>query len=195
MSYVAALAAGGELPCVPAMLAERGYETISLHGYTQRVFQRDLWYPKLGFHTVLFAEQLARPGVDERCGGVHRGLCDDQLAELVGQTLRAHPERLKFVSFLTLNTHIPYEMPPGRVWAYACRTPHAPVEDPAVCDLMNLWRLVFQRLAAELGRSDMPPTEVLIVGDHPPPLFRAASRGLFQPQRVPWLLAEPVITR
>jgi hypothetical protein len=35
---------------------------------------------------------------------------------------------------------------------------------------------------------DLPPTDVLIVGDHAPPFFDRSQRSQFDPERVPWVL-------
>ena len=51
-----------------------------------------------------------------------------------------------------------------------------------------MWRDLFVALAAELERPDMPPVDVLLVGDHAPPLFYPADRGQFEPGVVPWIL-------
>jgi hypothetical protein len=59
-----------------------------------------------------------------------------------------------------------------------------------VCNMTEMWMDVLEgigRLAA-----DLPGTEILIVGDHAPPLWSRAGRALFRPGRVPWFHLKPV---
>ena len=54
--------------CLPKLLAARGYEAISLHGFTSQFYDRVQWYPKLGFTRSLFAQDLRAQGLTRTCG-------------------------------------------------------------------------------------------------------------------------------
>jgi hypothetical protein len=39
--------------------------------------------------------------------------------------------------------------------------------------------------------AEIPPTEILLVGDHAPPLWSKAGRALFTPGKVTWVRLTP----
>jgi hypothetical protein len=57
-----------------------------------------------------------------------------------------------------------------------------------ICRLFSLWHQVDKSLAAMLTDPALPPTDVLIVGDHAPPLLDRSQRSQFDGGRVPWVL-------
>lgn len=98
--------------CLPNRLAKKGLSTLSFHGYSREMFLRHQWYPHIGFKHSAFMEDMAAEvpsPTPSRCGSVFRGLCDTEVAGVVDAALKADPDKQKFVYFLTLNTHIPYE--------------------------------------------------------------------------------------
>jgi hypothetical protein len=60
-------------------------------------------------------------------------------------------------------------------------------EFPMICRLFAVWEDTADALYQEVGRPSFPPTHILIVGDHMPPLTRQSSRLQFDPERVPWI--------
>jgi hypothetical protein len=62
-----------------------------------------------------------------------------------------------------------------------------------VCYMTEMWLDVFQGIAAMTA--DIPPTEILIVGDHAPPLWSKAGRQLFTPGQVTWVRLTPRTAR
>ena len=59
---------------------------------------------------------------------------------------------------------------------------------PMVCRMFAIWEDTADALVRTVNRPDFPPTHILIVGDHMPPLTHQSSRLQFEPDRVPWIL-------
>jgi phosphoglycerol transferase MdoB-like AlkP superfamily enzyme len=181
-----ALFEGESFDCLPARMAARGYQTAAIHGYTARFFDRHSWYPTIGFEKRTFGENLA--GIlPRRCGGPFRGICDVDIIPVIGQQLR-EAARPTFAYWLTLQTHVPIAPREG--------TPRLGCESGGimghveVCYMTEIWLDVLQAIAKLTA--DIPPTEILIVGDHAPPLWSKVGRNLFTPGKVPWIRLKPV---
>lgn len=186
IDYLTGMPGGG---CLPNRLAAAGYETIAFHGFTTDMFRRDLWYPAIGFQKLEFMEQLqaARPAAFARhCGSVFAGLCDADVGRAVQQTLVADPERPKFIYWLTLNSHIPFVQ--AEEDRLGCRTQAPKIRNKTVCELSNLWSIVFEQVNAIATDPNLPPTDILIVGDHHTPLWERAAKDRFVLGKVDWFL-------
>jgi hypothetical protein len=55
--------------------------------------------------------------------------------------------------------------------------------------MTEMWIDVLDGLAKMTA--NIPPTEILIVGDHAPPLWSKAGRRLFTPGKVTWIRLTP----
>jgi hypothetical protein len=174
--------------CIPQRLRRRGYSTTAYHGFSSRLFDRASWFPWLGFEGIEFEEQLIGEGEAEHCGGVLYGLCDDRLVARVVRESSSTATSPRFVYLLTLNSHVPFVVPQGRKYPFACSTEHAPDLDETVCDLLNIWIVLFDAVARELQRFRDVPVDILLVGDHAPPLFKLSSRSRFKEGLVSWML-------
>ena len=180
---------GKTFDCLPQQMAAHGYRTTALHNFGSGFFDRAAWYPRVGFETLTFGESLA--GVSERrCGGPFRGICDADLIPLIGRQLR-DASAPTFAYWLTLSTHVPIAPREGTP-RLGC-TNGSPIGSAEVCYMTEMWLDVFQGLAALTAT--LPPTEILIVGDHAPPLWSKAARGLFVPGKVPWIRLTPRISQ
>jgi hypothetical protein len=180
-----ALLEGKSLQCLPALARERGYRTVALHNFGSRFFDRHAWYPRLGFQDTTFAETLQNLAA-RRCGGPFKGVCDADVIPLITNRLQS-AQQPTFFYWLTLSTHVPVAPQEGTP-RLGCRDkpviPHV-----EVCDMTELWLDVLDRLAtmaAQIG-----PAEILIVGDHAPPLWSKAARRMFVPGQVPWIRLQP----
>ncbi|MFH6781713.1 MULTISPECIES: sulfatase-like hydrolase/transferase [Methylobacterium] len=172
--------------CLPERFADRGYRTVAVHGFHSGFYARAEWYPLAGFRRSLFGETLA-PRFARRCGGPFRGLCDTDLAQVIDAELAAAEP--SFVYWLTLNSHVP--VPRGRATPRQhCGQADSPFADPEVCAMVETWQDVFAAVA-RLALAH-PGTEILLVGDHAPPLWRRAARDAFEPGRVPWIRLAPL---
>lgn len=173
--------------CLPARLARQGYNTTAIHGFKAGLFQRTDWYPHVGFQNTMFREQLA--GLDvARCGGVFPGACDRDIPPVIAERLKTAKDK-QFVYWLTLNSHIPVPAS-TRLGTQDCARfdPDLADRHAMICRLFSLWADVDTQLAAMLTDPALPPTDVLIVGDHAPPFFDRSQRKQFDPGRVQWVL-------
>ncbi|MGB2889185.1 MAG: sulfatase-like hydrolase/transferase [Candidatus Acidiferrales bacterium] len=177
--------------CLPTLLKQWGYETISFHGFTESMFARNKWYPIMGFDKSLFAEQMEKiPGVNI-CGGIFPGVCDADVARLIGDYLANNSSRRNFVYWVTLNSHLPVLRSLASGGAFNCGTARAPVQDADICMWMSLIYKAHSSIAALALRPDLPATEFYIVGDHAPPFILQERRKMFSPGIVPYLHLVP----
>ena len=90
---------------------------------------------------------------------------------------------------MTLNSHLPVvanvDLRDQNCGTYDARLN---AELPLVCRLFVIWDQAAAALAKTISRSDFPPTDILIVGDHMPPFSQQKSRLAFEPDRVTWIL-------
>ncbi len=173
--------------CLPARLAEAGYETKAYHSFTGTFFDRTEWYPNIGFQQQQFAEDLFARGTRE-CGGVFPGVCDRDVPALLAEDLKA-AEKPQFVYWLTVNSHLP--VPPGmNLDVDHCEriSPALAENFPMICRQFALWDQMDSAIIREITAEDFPATDILIVGDHMPPYYDRHNRSQFAPDRVPWLL-------
>ena len=119
-----------------------------------------------------------------RCGSVFEGLCDAEVAKAVHARLAAPEERPKLVYWLTLNSHIPFvAKTQGRL---GCGTPSARIANKTTCQLTELWGDVFDAVAAIAADPALPPTDILLVGDHHTPLWERNAKDRFTLGLVDW---------
>jgi hypothetical protein len=169
--------------CLPGFLDKAGYETTAIHGYVSRMFDRTKWYPNIGFQRMIFREEL-RKELPQICGGVFKGTCDSDIGDWIAR-LAKKSEPPQFLYWLTLNTHIPILPGEGRAH-FNCSETGGPFGHAVVCNLTEMWLDVLDKVAAMATAADLPPTEILIVGDHAPPLWSRQGRRLFEPGKVTW---------
>jgi hypothetical protein len=173
--------------CLPARLRRAGYETSAYHSFSGKFFERETWWPNVGFQHRTFGDQLLAQGLPE-CGGVFPGACDREVPRLLADRLK-HADKPQFVYWLTLNSHLP--VPPGEnLDDTHCQdiAPTIAKDYPMICRQFAIWHDLDAALAKEITAPDFPPTDILIVGDHMPPYFDRRLRREFAPDRVPWLL-------
>jgi len=172
---------GDKIDCIPLSLSAQGYQTLAVHGFSKNMFQRNIWYPRIGFQNALFDRDFEGQGLP-MCGAVFRGVCDTAIAARLGQYFD-DAKRPLFLYWLTLNTHIPIA-PGEHSGKLDCRAGGA-FEDGEVCDMAGMWVDLFDRISdLALARTDL---DILIVGDHAPPMWSRRQRTLFEPGAVPWV--------
>lgn len=178
---------GRSYDCLPRRLAGRGYEAIAYHGFSSDMFDRHTWYPAIGFNRMHFKEDIIAAGparVPSRCGSVFEGLCDTELAGLVRQELLTPSGKPKLVYWLTLNSHVPYV--PQQAGQLGCTTPRAAIANRTVCQLSEYWADVIDQVARIAADPALPPTDILVVGDHHTPLWERAAKKSFTLNKVDW---------
>ncbi len=172
--------------CLPERFAARGYRTVSLHGFHAGFYHRARWYPQAGFQHSLFAEAL-EPRFPHPCGGPFPGACDTDVAQAMAVEMAAPGPA--FVYWLTLSSHVPVAPGTGTPRQH-CGEPESRFADREVCAMVEVWQDVFEAVA-RLAVAH-PGTEILLVGDHAPPLWRRSARDAFAPGRVPWIRLSPI---
>jgi hypothetical protein len=176
-----------EPACLPARLAKLGYRTTAMHAFRPSFFQRESWYPNIGFQHLMFEDALVAQGA-AACAGVFEGACDRDVPAIIVRLLKT-AKSPQFVYWLTLNSHIP--VPSDKTLHTANCAAFAPElaqKRPMACRMLMLWDESFGALAREMTKPDFPQTDVLIVGDHMPPFFSRKQRSAFDNNKVPWIL-------
>lgn len=172
--------------CVPFRLRAAGYETRAYHGFAANMFERFRWWPRIGLQNLAFGGDIHKAG-GRLCGQVFIGICDPDVLPRIAADLRR--ETPQFVYLLTLNTHIPISI--GETYGNIdCRNAN-PIGDLGVCIMTDHWIELLRGVTAMLAEPDMPPVEVLIVGDHAPPLWYRKARNLFEAGQVSWYRLTP----
>ncbi|MEM8702448.1 MAG: sulfatase-like hydrolase/transferase [Pseudomonadota bacterium] len=182
--------------CLPAKYRAEGYETASFHAYWGGFFDRTDWYPKIGFDTLFFRESIGKEAdmQDLRtCGLTFEGLCDDDVADKIEAFLEHRSGKPKFAYWLTLNTHIPIEAGAATP-RLDCET-GGPFKDWTVCSLTEMWMDLLYRIRDIALNPELKGLEILIVGDHHPPVWTRRGRNVFETGQVPWLHLSPVANR
>lgn len=173
--------------CLPALLARRGYRTSSWHAFTPEFFERNRWYPRIGFQHSVFGDEMMKQGASF-CPNVFPGACDRDVPGLIGKAL-ADSRQPQFIYWLTLNSHLPI-VRNRELDTQNCHRLGAKLDSelPMICRLFTIWGNTADSLVKLTTRSDFPPTHILIVGDHMPPFTHQKSRLQFDPENVPWVL-------
>lgn len=178
---------GQSIDCLPQRLRQNGFETASFHAYFGSFFSRSDWYPKVGFEQSYFATDLAKRYAADQlplCGVTFEGLCDMAVADQLQAYLTDGATKPRFTYWLTLNSHIPIAPDEGTEY-FACET-GGPFGDRFICDMTEMWMDVIDRVAEIANDPDLPPTDIIVVGDHHPPLWTRNGRGKFQKNKVAW---------
>ncbi|API58567.1 hypothetical protein BSL82_03940 [Tardibacter chloracetimidivorans] len=179
----------GHYPCLPRQLSQLGYRTISYHGFSSAMFERQRWYPNIGFKEMNFEEELLAQHatlLPSRCGSVFPGLCDSEMAEVIRRELIAPSNTPKMVYWLTLNSHIPYV--PKANGSLDCTGDRPKIDEKTVCELAEYWKEVMDAVAGIASDPALPPTDILIVGDHHTPLWNRRAKNKFVLNKVDWFL-------
>ncbi|MBG6177879.1 phosphoglycerol transferase MdoB-like AlkP superfamily enzyme [Labrenzia sp. EL_208] len=174
--------------CLPKWALESGYKTAAFHAFTNEFFERKDWFPKIGFEELFFLENRAGLNPSELlslCGITFRGLCDADVSRSVEAYLTGEEAQPKFAYWLTLNSHKP--VMPGEVPERLGCEDGGVFGDQELCRMSEQW-LNISHLVKEIALNEnLRETEVLLVGDHHPPLFNRKARKLFEPGQVAWL--------
>ncbi len=159
--------------CLPRRLRENGYATAAVHGAAGLMYDRVYWYPRAGFDELHFRET---DGWASRCYSFP-GVCDREIArEYIGPAFSG--EGKKFVYWLTLNSHSIYDRRDLHGNFFDCAKHGIPL-DTDVCRMAELHAQFFHDLAGILDDAFMQGVEVLIVGDHTPPLMETRDVGKY----------------
>jgi phosphoglycerol transferase MdoB-like AlkP superfamily enzyme len=167
--------------CLPNLLKSRGYTSIALHAFSGGMFEREKWYPEVGFDKELFGQDLTKD-THRFCGGAFRGACDADLAPIITAQSQqaAMGGKPRFIYWLTLNTHVP--VAPGEALTdFQCAPDGNGFGTKKVCRMAELWHDVFSVVAQIARDPAVGPADILVVGDHAPPLWSRRGRAQFSP--------------
>jgi phosphoglycerol transferase MdoB-like AlkP superfamily enzyme len=177
--------------CLPQLLRQRGYTSIAVHGFAGGMFERNAWYPQVGFDKRLFGEDLARH-TRRYCGGAFRGICDADLAPAIIGSARdaADSGKPRFIYWVTLNTHVPVA-PGDALTDFRCERADNGFGTLTVCRMAELWHDFFKTFSTIALDPAVWPAEILIVGDHAPPMWSKLGRAQFAAGQVTWYRLSP----
>jgi hypothetical protein len=179
------------LSCLPALMQRAGFETHAFHGYSGNMFDRNEWYPSLGFEHSTFIEDLSSPKAAPRCGAAWPGVCDEYMVGLLRDLLlRPKSDRPQFIYWLSLNSHLPVDRESATADGVGCGSSNA-VTDEDLCAWMSLVYRVNKAVATLATSSGIPPTEFIIVGDHAPPFLAQTRRRAVSQSVVPYIRLIP----
>mgnify|MGYP000221020854 CR=1 FL=1 len=92
------------LPCLPSMLRELGYDTRFYHGYQSRFYNRRAFLPKVGFENSLFFADVSEGRSVEEIGW---GISDEAMLGLMLDELQSLASPF-FAHITTLSSHYPF---------------------------------------------------------------------------------------
>ena len=151
--------------CLPNKLKKLGYETFGMHGASSQLYDRASWYPAVGFQKNVFGEALiAMP----RCDAFN-GACDSALHQVVADRFKETGNKKSFVYWMTLTSHVPYARKDIHDNRFDCEKLEIPKGD--ICNNMSLEAQFFDDLGELIKRPEMKGVEVVVVGDHMPPIM------------------------
>ncbi len=177
--------------CLPELLRQRGYTNIAVHAFSGGMFERNTWYPLVGFDKRLFGEDLAARN-KRQCGGAWRGICDADLAPAILGSARemAASGKPRFIYWVTLNTHVPVAPGDART-DFHCERGGSEFGNLTVCRMAELWHDFFRTMSTIALDPAVWPAEILIVGDHAPPMWSKRGRAQFAAGQVAWYRLTP----
>lgn len=152
--------------CLPNKFKKQGYNTISLHGTSGLLYDRTDWYKKAGFKEVLFGEHFI--GLP-RCSAF-KGVCDHNLMDVVANKFLENQSKNLFFYWMTLTSHQPYAKQDIFNQRFQC-SKFELAENDDLCRNTRLQTQFFDDLAQLINKPQMKGVEVIVVGDHQPPIF------------------------
>lgn len=166
--------------CLPNQLKNQGYHTIGMHAGYSAIYERDFLYPKMGFAETIFAETLS----DRKRCSPFNGICDSEMFSEVVQAFAKHDKL--FFYWLTLTSHSPFSTKDLHNPRLDCQKYNLPTGD--ICNNFRLHAQFFDSLGQILARPEMRGVEVIVVGDHMPPIMKTGSiHPYIQWQDVSWV--------
>jgi hypothetical protein len=176
--------------CLPDRLAGLGYHSIALHGMRGHVFDRSVWWDRIGFQERWFRDQLQSEGLPD-CVGAYIGTCDSAIAAWIENRLEPQGTNPTFLYWVTLHSHLPVPLPSPFSEAFPCPPSPSLSRQSPLCSWYGLVANVNHSVAhiamSKLGR----PTIFVIVGDHAPPFSDPVLRDQFSWTVVPYVVLVP----
>ena len=173
-----------ELPSLPRLLGNLGYETNAVHPYYSDGWKRTKVYPLLGFDNMAFIEDM-----DYETDDVIRTILSDEYAYRDLLTRCDSDEGLGFYYLITIQNHGGYLSEYNGINF----TPSVYIDDPAADETNNFLSLIHESdialeyLFEELSQRDEKYV-VLVFGDHQPSLPMINDNSDFGPGGRSWVI-------
>ncbi|WP_369608456.1 sulfatase-like hydrolase/transferase [Snodgrassella alvi] len=168
--------------CVPVRLQKQGYTVQAFHGSYAKMYDRKDWYPHMDLQDAHFFPQFSNI---KQCHSFP-GACDYNIVHDVSAANKSAQGK-SFIYWLTLNTHHPYsELDMLGANTYDCHQPLFNGRQEA-CRNLNLQHQFFQVLADEIKAGGFKDTDIVVVGDHSPPIMLDKYKDSFKPDSVPYI--------
>lgn len=179
--YGLRLVADANFPtCLPKVLANKGYQTTAFHGANGKLYDRYSWYRKAGFQNFLFAENF----LDAKKCKAFNGVCDDEVFPIIKEYFKE--DKPLFFHWMTLTAHTPYAK--KDIYSQRLDCEYYEIDNDEACRNMMLQAQFFEGLAKLNAQSEMQGVEVVVIGDHQPPIINGNTRfGEYEYKTVPWL--------
>ncbi|MCO8078544.1 sulfatase-like hydrolase/transferase [Acinetobacter lwoffii] len=168
--------------CLPKKLGQQGYRTIALHGTSGLLYDRNDWYVKAGFQKILFGENFLNL---KRCAPF-KGVCDSELIKEISNILTKNRDEKLFIYWMTLTSHQPYAKDDIYNYRFDCSKFSINPKGDA-CRNAQLNTQFFDDLVRLIERPEMQGVEVIVVGDHQPPMLTEEDMEPINPLRVSYL--------
>lgn len=166
--------------CLPKILASKGYQTTAFHGANGKLYDRFSWYKKAGFNNYLFAENFFDA---EKCKAFN-GICDDEVFPIIKNYFKE--DKPSFFHWMTLTSHTPYAK--KDIYSQRLDCKYYEIDNDEACRNMMLQAQFFEGLAKLNNQPEMQGVEVIIIGDHQPPIINGNTRfGEYEYKTVPWV--------
>lgn len=166
--------------CLPQKYARLGYYTIGMHGGFSSIYERNYLYPHLGFMQTYFAQDFK----DKKRCQAFNGICDGQLTDTVAAEFERHKKL--FYYWLTLTSHSAFPEKDIYNQRFNCNKHSIPKGD--ICNNFRLQAQFFDELGELIARPEMAGVEVIVAGDHMPPvMMREPIHPYLHWQDVSWL--------
>ena len=179
--YGLRLVADASFPvCLPKVLADKGYRTTAFHGANGKLYDRFSWYKKAGFKTYLFAENF----LDAKKCKAFNGVCDDEVFPIIRDYFKE--DKPLFFHWMTLTSHAVYAKKDIYSQRFDCE--YYKIDNDEACRNMMLQAQFFEGLARLNKQPEMQGVEVVLIGDHQPPIINGNTRfGEYEYKTVPWV--------
>ena len=168
--------------CLPNKLKQQGYTTMALHGASSALYDRSSWWPEAGFNQITTAEYL----IGQPTCMAFNGVCDSALFDNVSQAFSTHDKL--FFYWMTLTSHADYPEKDLFNHRLQCEQYGLPKET-MLCGSFSLQTQFFDGLAELIKQPEMRGVEVIVVGDHSPPVMDLgeAFKYLTEGGEVAWI--------
>jgi hypothetical protein len=173
-------------PALPAVLKNLHYESCSFHGFYKTMYDRDRYYPMMGFDRSIFLNEMKENNEVPLAGTLFHGATDSYVASLVHRQILKPGKQ--FVYWLTLSSHIPINVPFAKQIASPEELAGADNLPAAIWGYSVICRKTLDSIAEIAADESLTNCDFIIVGDHQLPLSSAKLRPYIVSRQIPYLI-------